>query len=496
VVFHTLVQSFGKWCGSRKAGVAMLKALIQAGQSERDVEHFENAVEKAIPLHGAARAEIPLAEDLSVLWLVERIGLQLSFHHISLSFQPSRALEVLERCEHVLRTEEVSEGGVTVTWAKVFGFKALVRQATGDYKEAERLFRLALELRQKELGPGHPDTALSLNNLAALLKSEARFDEAERLCQEALIVFSMLEEIGWEGNAHWQLGMTNCLINLAGLLEMQGNHKEAKPLYMRALKIQEEPAEPLGPRAGLAIATTLDNLAGLLVGQNQYGEAEAFYRRALKLQGEELGDSHPDTARSLHNLAVLLSVRGEYGKAKSLHRLALKIREEKLGHENFDTIMSAQNPVHLLEFRGEYSEVEPNPVSNVGAREEPPITAAIGYFRASSETGTLRSNDKLAVPPRVKRSLQERRSNPNTYGFQSMRPPGSWAFGSWGDGDLRSWLSYSDGKIESSEGEKRSNCFFYNGVRELVAVKIIFFILIRAFWKLLFCSTDLERTPL
>jgi hypothetical protein len=108
VVVHTLVHSFGKWGGSREMGVAMLKALIQAGQPKRDVEHFENAVEKAIPLHGAARPEIPLAEDLSVLWLVERIGLQLSFHHISLSFQQSRALEVLERCEHMLRTEEIS----------------------------------------------------------------------------------------------------------------------------------------------------------------------------------------------------------------------------------------------------------------------------------------------------------------------------------------------------------------------------------------------------
>jgi tetratricopeptide (TPR) repeat protein len=206
------------------------------------------------------------------------------------------------------------------------------------------LFRLALELCQKELGPGHPDTALSLNNLAALLKSEARFDEAERLCREALIVFSNLEKIGLKDNAHWQLGMTNCLINFAGLLEMQGNHKEAKPLYMRALKIQEEPAEPLGPRAGLATATTLDNLAGLLVGQKQYGEAEAFYRRALKLRGEELGDSHPDTARSLHNLAVLLSIRGEFGEAESLHRLALKIREETLGHEHFDTFDVSREP--------------------------------------------------------------------------------------------------------------------------------------------------------
>ena len=38
----------------------------------------------------------------------------------------------------------------------------------GDYAKAEPLYRRALAIREKALGPEHPDTATSLNNLAGL----------------------------------------------------------------------------------------------------------------------------------------------------------------------------------------------------------------------------------------------------------------------------------------------------------------------------------------
>jgi tetratricopeptide (TPR) repeat protein len=36
----------------------------------------------------------------------------------------------------------------------------------GRYREAEPLFRRALSIQQKQFGPGHPEVAISLNNLA------------------------------------------------------------------------------------------------------------------------------------------------------------------------------------------------------------------------------------------------------------------------------------------------------------------------------------------
>ena len=46
----------------------------------------------------------------------------------------------------------------------------------------------ALTIREKVLGPEHPDTALSLNNLAFLYRDQGRLVEAASLLQRALAI--------------------------------------------------------------------------------------------------------------------------------------------------------------------------------------------------------------------------------------------------------------------------------------------------------------------
>ena len=50
---------------------------------------------------------------------------------------------------------------------------AVLHQDQGDLAGARPLYERALAIREKVLGPEHPDTATSLNNLAILLKSRA-----------------------------------------------------------------------------------------------------------------------------------------------------------------------------------------------------------------------------------------------------------------------------------------------------------------------------------
>jgi len=52
--------------------------------------------------------------------------------------------------------------------------------------EAEPLFRKALEIRERVLGPDHPDTATSYNNVAFNLNAQGRAAEAELLFRKAL----------------------------------------------------------------------------------------------------------------------------------------------------------------------------------------------------------------------------------------------------------------------------------------------------------------------
>ena len=54
-------------------------------------------------------------------------------------------------------------------------------QSQGRYGEAEPLYRRALEARERVLGPEHPHTLATKNNLAALLSRTGRDEESRVL---------------------------------------------------------------------------------------------------------------------------------------------------------------------------------------------------------------------------------------------------------------------------------------------------------------------------
>ena len=62
----------------------------------------------------------------------------------------------------------------------------LVLSRQGNYKEAERIHRQTLVLREKMLGKEHPDTLGGMNNLAEVLRSQGNYKEAERIHQQEL----------------------------------------------------------------------------------------------------------------------------------------------------------------------------------------------------------------------------------------------------------------------------------------------------------------------
>ncbi|RFU27453.1 hypothetical protein B7463_g8883, partial [Scytalidium lignicola] len=57
---------------------------------------------------------------------------------------------------------------------------------SGKYSEAEPIYRQTLALRKKVLGPEHPNTLMSMNNLAMLLDSQGKYDEAEPIFRQTL----------------------------------------------------------------------------------------------------------------------------------------------------------------------------------------------------------------------------------------------------------------------------------------------------------------------
>ena len=65
--------------------------------------------------------------------------------------------------------------------AASFNNLASLYQDLGNYTEAEPLYRRALAIMEKAVGPEHPNVAASLENYAVLLHETGRADEAAKM---------------------------------------------------------------------------------------------------------------------------------------------------------------------------------------------------------------------------------------------------------------------------------------------------------------------------
>ena len=216
------------------------------------------------------------------------------------------------------------------------------------YAIAEPLYQCALAIKEEQLGPEHPSTSSSLNNLAELYENQGRYNEAEPLFKRALAIDTSVY-----GAEHVEVATD--LNNLAHLYQTQGRYNEAEPLYQRALAIKKQQSGPEHP----STASSLNNLAGLYRVQGKYSEAELLYQHALAIYEQQLGPKHPSTASSLNNLAYLYQTQGKYNEAEPLYRRALAIKEEQLGPEHPSMANSLNNLAALYYAQGKYNEAEP-----------------------------------------------------------------------------------------------------------------------------------------
>jgi tetratricopeptide (TPR) repeat protein len=62
---------------------------------------------------------------------------------------------------------------------------AALYDTQGDYAKAEPLYKRSLAIREKALGPDHPNVATSLENMAVLYRATKRDKEAQELEKRA-----------------------------------------------------------------------------------------------------------------------------------------------------------------------------------------------------------------------------------------------------------------------------------------------------------------------
>ncbi|HLL27491.1 MAG TPA: CHAT domain-containing tetratricopeptide repeat protein [Xanthobacteraceae bacterium] len=224
---------------------------------------------------------------------------------------------------------------------------ALLYDQQGRHVDAEPLYKRALAIWEKTLGPDHPDVATSLNNLALLYDAQGRYADAEPLYRRSLAIREKIL-------APDDPDITYLLNNLALLYKKQGRYADAEPLYKKTLAI----FETLGSEHP-SVAVALNNLAALYDSEDRYADAEPFYRRSLAIFEKALGPEHPNVATALNNLAALYESEGRYADAELLHKRSLAIRERALGAEHPDVATSLNNLANLYNSQGRYADAEP-----------------------------------------------------------------------------------------------------------------------------------------
>ncbi|OJJ42627.1 hypothetical protein ASPZODRAFT_105081 [Penicilliopsis zonata CBS 506.65] len=203
------------------------------------------------------------------------------------------------------REKPTADNRESLPWAEIGKKAGWYLFLQGRYQEAEAMLRQVLRGTEKILGPKHPDTLASINNLGSVLGEQGKYQEAEAMHRQAL----------------------------------------------------REKEKVLGPEHPNTLAS-VNNLGLVLGDQGKYQEAEAMHRRALREREKVLGPEHPNTLASVNNLGLALGKQGKYQEAEVMHQRALRGYEKVLGPEHPDTLRTAQALILALECQGKHQEAE------------------------------------------------------------------------------------------------------------------------------------------
>ncbi|MGC2632753.1 MAG: FxSxx-COOH system tetratricopeptide repeat protein [Candidatus Cybelea sp.] len=265
---------------------------------------------------------------------------------------PDVAFENWTQCERVLAHArsalEALPSDIELTSASSLASRCgIYLHERAEYAAAESLFMRALAIRERALGPDHPDVASSLNSLAIVYRNQGRYAEAVPLYMRAL-------EIRGKALGPEHSEVAGSLNDLAIVYFYQGRYAEAEPLLARAMAIWEK---ALG-RDHPDVARSLNNLGNVYLRQGRYAEGEPLHMRALEIRERALGPDHPDVAYCLNGLARVYRNQGRYGEAEPLYMRAMPIRKKALGPDHPDVAYCLNGLALTFRDQGRYQEAE------------------------------------------------------------------------------------------------------------------------------------------
>ena len=281
------------------------------------------------------------------------------------------ARELLDRAEKRIETldDPLLRAELLATIGEIYAHLGNLERAGGAWEVAELLLR-------RHFSGDHPKLAKAINNLAGSLLHRGDYRQAERLYREALAMKQGLPDAQ-------DVDLAKTISNLATSLLYLGDYREAEGLYRRALEMRRGENRPDHP----SVANTLHNLGVLYYTVGDLSRSEPLLQEALAIREHTYGLENTRVASALTSLGRLLHARGKHAEAEDLYVKALRIRLV-LGVE--DSSAGALNTLDLGQLHldtGRLETAEPLVVEalEILRRKKPP--AAWEIARAESVFG-------------------------------------------------------------------------------------------------------------
>jgi len=242
----------------------------------------------------------------------------------------------------------------------------------GEYAEAERLLRRALELREGALGEVHTDTAATLAQLGILLVATRDLKQAAELLERSAAI---VEKV----HGRKSLVYASASNNLALVYSRSGRYGLAEKHLLDALDLFQEHLGRDHPETVDIVA----NLADLYVQMGQLDRAEPLLER-LRTTWERSTEPADESglASVLANLVTLHRRRGQYEEAERLALRVLEIRKRHLGGEHLLVVH------HLAELAATYVAMGDD------RRAEPPLRQALDLTRKNLEATAAAQSER------------------------------------------------------------------------------------------------------
>jgi CHAT domain-containing protein/tetratricopeptide (TPR) repeat protein len=189
-----------------------------------------------------------------------------------------------------------------------------------QYAEAEALGREQLALAERQHGAESLEVALTLDVIVSLSYASAGAWDAPDLLELAERAVRIKKTVLPPGDMEHIVSMRQ----LANVLDSQGRHDDALPLRLQILEIS---AKKLGPEHR--------QLAGALLNAGStYGEmgdlatARGYFERAIGILNKSAGPESKETTGTRWNLGELLVLIGDYAGARSIFEDVIRIHRE------------------------------------------------------------------------------------------------------------------------------------------------------------------------